>query len=101
MSARAERITALDVSNHLDSVKGPEDILPFGPDLLLKASNFFHNPSSNGINGFLRLAVDFKNQVPKCLSEEDTALIFTTVQHPAASIADICDEDLFPSKRCC
>ena len=92
MCAGAERVTAHEVSSHLDSVKRPEDLFSFNPNLLFRASYFFHHPSSDKIDGFLRLAGDFNDEVPKHISENDLALILTTVQHPTASVAEICDE---------
>jgi len=92
MCAGTERVTAHEVSSHLDSVKRPEGLVPFDPNLLFRASNFFHNPSSNAINGFLRLAGDFNDEAPKHISENDLALILTTVQHPTASVAEVCNK---------
>lgn len=92
MCAETERVTAHEVSNHLDSVKRPENLFSFDPNLLFRASYFFHHPSSDRVDGFLRFAVDFNDEASRYISENDLALILTTVQHPTASVAEICDE---------
>ena len=77
MSAEAGRVPAHENLPYFDS------------NLLFRASSFFHYATSDKIDDFLRLAANFNDEVPRSMSENNLALILTTIQHPTASVAEI------------